>query len=163
MSFIDLETFDHIVVKASVFDDTIRSLQAAGRYGVECIVVWAGLPVADYFYVDTVYCPHQFATAVGARVASEDVGEMYKNMHLSGRTAIAQVHSHPGEAFHSHTDDDFSIVTRCGALSLVVPDFGFGEAADIKHWAAFRLRNSGWEEIMRYELISLEGFKNGNP
>ena len=45
--------------------------------------------------------------------------------HLrSGRLKIvAQVHSHPGEAFHSEVDDEWAIVRHVGALSLVVPGF----------------------------------------
>jgi hypothetical protein len=35
----------------------------------------------------------------------------------------AQVHSHPGEAFHSKADDRWAIVRHEGALSLVVPNF----------------------------------------
>jgi hypothetical protein len=37
-----------------------------------------------------------------------------------------QVHTHPGPAFHSPTDDAFPIVHTPGFLSLVIPDFGLG-------------------------------------
>jgi len=36
---------------------------------------------------------------------------------------VAQIHSHPREAFHSIADDQWAIVRREGALSIVVPDF----------------------------------------
>ena len=156
MAFVDLEMFDQFALKRSVYDQTIRYLRGAGHYGVECIVVWAGAPVDDYFVIDTVYCPRQSASAVGAHVESEHVDEMYEHMYRNGRIAVAQVHSHPGEAFHSETDDDVSIVARLGALSLVVPEFAFDDAADIKHWAGFRLDNSGWKGFSPHELITLE-------
>ncbi|HKS17801.1 MAG TPA: hypothetical protein VJS63_01160 [Bradyrhizobium sp.] len=37
-----------------------------------------------------------------------------------------QVHTHPGEAFHSLTDDTFPIVHTTGFLSLVIPNFALG-------------------------------------
>ena len=36
---------------------------------------------------------------------------------------VAQVHSHPGKAFHSEADDQWAIVRNVGALSLVLPQF----------------------------------------
>jgi hypothetical protein len=156
MAIVDLEMFNHFVLKRSAYDETIRYVRAAGRRSVECVVVWSGLPIADHFVIDTMICPHQFATAIGSRVAAEDVDEMYEQLYRKGRVAVAQTHSHPGEAFHSDTDDHFSLVTRCGTLSLVIPDFGFGETADMKCWAGFRLRSSGWERIVPTQLITLE-------
>jgi len=37
-----------------------------------------------------------------------------------------QVHTHPGAAFHSSTDDEYPIVHTPGFLSLVIPNFGLG-------------------------------------
>ena len=39
---------------------------------------------------------------------------------------MRQVHTHPGAAFHSPTDDAWPIVHLEGFLSLVLPDFGLG-------------------------------------
>jgi hypothetical protein len=38
-------------------------------------------------------------------------------------TLLAQIHSHPGRAYHSDTDDENAVATAVGCLSLVVPDF----------------------------------------
>ncbi len=62
-------------------------------------------------------------------------------------TLLLQVHSHPGEAYHSSTDDRFPIVTINGGLSIVVPDFGFGSFS-IDDWAVYRLAAGGaWKEV----------------
>jgi hypothetical protein len=44
-----------------------------------------------------------------------------------------QVHTHPGAAYHSTTDDAFPLIHSPGFLSLVIPRFaqgpiGFGDA-----------------------------------
>jgi len=38
-----------------------------------------------------------------------------------------QVHTHPAEAFHSATDDEWPVVHMPGFLSLVIPNFAKGE------------------------------------
>jgi len=62
-------------------------------------------------------------------------------------TLIAQIHSHPTDAYHSETDDAIPIITTPGGLSLVVPDFARGPA-DLTTYAIFRLSESGdWKEL----------------
>lgn len=39
---------------------------------------------------------------------------------------VARIHSHPGNAFHSKTDDENPALTHEGAISIVVPYFGLG-------------------------------------
>jgi hypothetical protein len=48
--------------------------------------------------------------------------------HLRARKLglAAQVHSHPGRAFHSEADDAWASVRHEGALSVVVPNFAAG-------------------------------------
>ena len=59
---------------------------------------------------------------------------------------IAQVHTHPTEAYHSETDDAFPIVTTEGALSLVIPNFANGPA-NLTQYACYRLRRGHWVEL----------------
>jgi len=59
---------------------------------------------------------------------------------------IAQVHSHPTEAYHSEADDRFAIVTAEGGLSLVVPNFG-NAPLDPRLWAIYRLTCGEWREL----------------
>ena len=42
------------------------------------------------------------------------------------RSIRAQVHTHPGAAYHSRTDDHYPIVAAPGLLSLVIPRFALG-------------------------------------
>lgn len=46
----------------------------------------------------------------------------------TGMGIRVQVHTHPGEAFHSSIDDGYPIIHTPGFLSLVIPNFGLGPA-----------------------------------
>ena len=79
------------------------------------------------------------------------------HLHRSGLLLLAQVHSHPGEAYHSEADDRYAIVTAEGGYSLVAPDFG--DAFAIPTCAVYRLDCGEWlsltdEEVRR--LIRVE-------
>ena len=58
----------------------------------------------------------------------------------------AQIHSHPTDAYHSDTDNTFPIATLDGSLSIVLPYFG-REGWKSSGVAAFRLGQSGWDEV----------------
>lgn len=63
---------------------------------------------------------------------------------------VAQVHSHPEEAFHSSADDDWAVIRHEGALSLVVPYFAARTTVETfaRDLAAFVLSSRNhWTEI----------------
>jgi hypothetical protein len=64
-----------------------------------------------------------------------------------GERYVARIHSHPGEAFHSATDDRNPALTHQGALSIVVPFFGLGLRRGLDACAVFVLRGTRWVEL----------------
>ena len=78
-----------------------------------------------------------------------------------GERLLAQVHSHPGRAYHSPMDDRYAVVASPGALSLVVPDFAVGPF-DVGSCAIFKLGRSGaWVQVSRREAESLIRVSDG--
>jgi hypothetical protein len=66
-----------------------------------------------------------------------------------------QVHAHPGEAFHSGTDDAFPVVTTEGGLSIVAPSFC--KDALVANAAIFRLVDQEWvPESPESQLLQAE-------
>jgi hypothetical protein len=45
------------------------------------------------------------------------------HLRSTRRRIVAQIHTHPGRAFHSEVDAEWAIVRHVGALSLVLPRF----------------------------------------
>mgnify|MGYP001554367127 CR=1 FL=1 len=60
---------------------------------------------------------------------------------------VAQVHTHPGAAYHSKTDDQYAIATTIGSFSIVVPTFAARNFA-VSECAVYRLDAQGqWLEV----------------
>lgn len=134
-------------------------LRACGHRGVEGVALWAGVLQGQDFIVTETIIPKQQGLRSDKGLAYVVDGEelhrlnvwLYQNKLKLG----AQIHSHPGEAYHSDTDDAYPIVAEQGAFSLVVPDFGFG-APSLMNWAVYRLsRDAGWLELSAAEKSSI--------
>jgi len=60
---------------------------------------------------------------------------------------VSRIHSHPGEAFHSATDDRNPALRFEGALSIVVPYFGLAAREGLDPCAVFVRRQRRWVEL----------------
>lgn len=60
---------------------------------------------------------------------------------------VARIHSHPGLAFHSPTDDTNPAITHEGALSIVVPYFGLGLRHGLDACAVLIRRAGVWVDL----------------
>lgn len=109
-------TFDHVKT-------TLEILAAAGQLRKECVVLWLGKRRDDGVRVEEVYRPQQEAEEDMFHIPPASMGQLYTHMRAKRFMVAAQVHSHPGPAFHSLADDRWAIIRHEGALSLVIPHF----------------------------------------
>lgn len=148
-----------VVLPRPIADDTQRFLRAVGAKGMEGLVLWMGRQAGPQFNVTNLLIPRQRAirTAEGvcAVVDPDELHRINVELFQSGLRMIAQVHSHPGHAYHSDTDDDFAIANTVGCLSLVVPNFAVGDF-DVRTMAIYRLTSEGlWEELAQQTAAEL--------
>lgn len=126
---------------------TLSHLRSCGRRGVEGMVLWAGTVTAGEARVEEAIVPVQDGRiTVHGLIVTVSGDELHRiNVHLykTGLKLIAQVHSHPGHAYHSAVDDEYAIATEVGAFSIVVPDFAEGPF-EIGDYAVYRLREGRW-------------------
>lgn len=147
-------------VRHKVLVETERYLRAVGVLGKECTVFWGGVGKGDVADVRSIYYPSQTSTAVSVDVNPEAVHEMYGMLDLRNEILVSQVHTHPGTAFHSGTDDSFPATFLVGFLSIVVPDFCRLGLDDFSNCAVFIHRGRGqWRcvtpsEVRRRLLVS---------
>ncbi len=146
-----LAHIEAVHVPLQVAEETQRFLRAVGQRGHEGLALWVGRPIDKQFQVEQLLIPRQRAIRTADGVcAVVDTDEMHRiNMELfnSGLRLIAQIHSHPTDAYHSDTDDEHAIANTIGSLSLVVPDFGAGDF-NLATTAVYRLAQSGeWVEV----------------
>lgn len=135
-----------------------------GERGSEGFALWAGTVEGATFAVRETVIPAQRGVRVGdgicVVVEGAELHRINRWLYEQGMTLIAQLHSHPGEAYHSTMDDTFPIATAVDSLSLVVPDFA-RDPFSLEQCAVYRLTSNGsWAELSRDEvraLIVIEG------
>lgn len=130
---------------ANIVALTFQTLQDCGRGECECAVFWTG-PAGDDF-VDGLEHPIHKRSPYGYDVDSNWLTEFWKQLATLKRSVKAQVHTHPGEAFHSATDDRWPIISQVGFLSIVIPDFASGPPTLSKAWMGVLQANGRWQEL----------------
>ncbi len=148
-----------LIVPRSVTDETNHHLAEVGARELEGFVLWAGTANGDTFHVRRAIIPAQEGLrsdyGVCVRVDGDELHRINVELYDNKLSLIAQIHSHPTDAYHSTTDDAYPIATTVGCLSLVVPDFA-SRPFDLRDCAVYRLLPSGeWEELSGAEVESL--------
>jgi proteasome lid subunit RPN8/RPN11 len=142
--------------KAAV-EQTLVHLRDAGTRLQECVVLWLGKREGETIQIMRCYRPLQRAKTDQFHIPPEGMTALQAVMRSERLMVAAQVHSHPGLAFHSEADDAWAIVRHEGALSLVVPRF----AADtipgnfMQQTKTYRFsEHATWDEIASAELMN---------
>jgi hypothetical protein len=153
-----LDSVSKFEIDPTVVATTLQVLQLFGSHGCEGLVLWIGEVSEGYARITRAFVPDQKPVkseeGVGYFVDSEALFQLNLRLSETGLRLIAQVHSHPSEAYHSGADDRYAIVTADGGLSLVVPDFGKAPQ-DPTLWAVYRLSKGSWRELAHTEARSL--------
>jgi len=145
-----------LVIPAFVLEEARARLEDAGADGVEA----TGMIVAgpDRVARHAVF-PDQLAN--GAEQGDDDQGTTSHHwVEVTDRgkaelavalgpdeTYAARIHSHPGPAFHSATDDDNPGLRYEGALSIVVPFYGLGLRTGLEACGVFVRRGRRWQAL----------------
>jgi hypothetical protein len=114
-----------LALAPEILASTFEVLRSCGKDRAECVAYWVG-PLLGQPEVDEVVHPLHTSSPTGYEVDGAWVTEFFLDLHRDGRTTRAQVHTHPGRAGHSSTDDTFALVSTPGFLSLVIPRFAAG-------------------------------------
>lgn len=154
---------------SDVLEEARAFFESCGAHGCEGTALIAGTvaPLADdtptALTGDTLIIPNQSPTPVPrASVTVTTAGDLQVATALApGQRYLARIHSHPGLAFHSRTDDSNPALTHEGAYSIVVPFFGLGLRAGLAACAIFVRINSRWVELpigdpVRSHLVSAD-------
>ncbi|MBA3242579.1 MAG: Mov34/MPN/PAD-1 family protein [Acidobacteria bacterium] len=151
-------------VPAEFAREAQEHLASVGRQGHEGFALWVGVLEGEIFHVRRTVIPAQrglrFEQGVCVRVDGDELHRINVYLYQEGLRLMAQIHSHPTEAYHSETDDTYPIATTLGSLSLVVPDFA-RDPFSLARCAVYRLLPPAeWVELPGKEaeqLIILEG------
>lgn len=130
-----------------VLDEVRLHLEEAGAVGAEA----TGFVVAgpDRVARHAIFPDQRAGRSPDCWVEVTDRGRTELALALGDdETYAARVHSHPGAAYHSATDDRNPALRYEGALSIVVPYFGLGLRANtLRRCAVFVRRARRWVEL----------------
>ena len=107
----------------AVIEKTLSVLRAGGARNCEALVLWLARRTPGAVDVVEAYEPPYEASVDYFRIPPSGMHSIMSRLRRDRLHICAQVHSHPGKAFHSMADDRRAIVRHQGALSLVVPHF----------------------------------------
>jgi hypothetical protein len=136
---------DALRLAREVVRETFRVLRECGRGECECAVYLTGPAFDDL--VDGVEHPVHKRSAFGYQIDDGWLTEFWKRLGTSMRSIKAQVHTHPEEAFHSATDDQWPIVSQSGFISIVIPNFASGEPSLDNAWVGRLQPNGKWRQV----------------
>lgn len=148
-----------VIVPRPLAVEAHAHLQRVGGQGLEGFVLWAGVRDGTTFRVSATHIPvqagHRLAHGVCVTVDGEELHRLNVWLFEQRLTLAAQLHSHPGAAYHSDTDDAYPIATTLGALSIVVPNFAAGPFS-LARCAVYRLQpDQGWVRLRPGEVERL--------
>lgn len=154
-----LNEIRRIEVRRAIVLQTLDVLQEQGEQGYEAIALWLARVAGDDAVVERVWVPRQTATrtkhGLHLRVGGDELDRLNHELHRNGETLVAQLHTHPGLAYHSELDEGKPIVTEDGAFSIVVPFFGFVSLADLSACAVYRIEVGEFARVAPSEAARL--------
>ena len=155
--FLDVEQVD---IPLSAALQTHEFLRKAGTLGCEGFAVWVGRRTRPHTFsvIQTVIPdqrPIRTESGIMVVIGPKELHALNVWLYENELSLIAQIHSHPTEAYHSDTDDHLAIATVIGSFSFVVPDFAVAPFA-LNLWAPYRLSREGkWTELTSAEVQQL--------
>ena len=115
-----------ISISSLLVGQTYEQLRSCGQGRRECQAFWiAGTQTPNQIL--RLAHPAHASTAASVDVDMAWLTRFFFELADRNECIRAQVHSHPGAAFHSGTDDRWPVIRQHGFLSLVLPDFAAGK------------------------------------
>jgi len=134
-------------VPRRVLDDTFTHFRSCGRGRRECQVLWVS-PWDAPETITTVVHPEHEAHGGGFVLDNHWLNDFWLDLARESSGIRVQVHTHPGDAFHSPIDDAYPIIHTAGFLSLVIPNFGLGPEGLDRAYLTEIQENGGWQQAV---------------
>jgi hypothetical protein len=135
-----------------IVEATIDLLRDAARDAGEGIVLWAGrpdgsglIPITHVIQPDAVAAHNWLRLDPAARL------EVVQYLRAQDVVAVADVHSHPFEAFLSPIDRAAPYSSKSGHIAIVVPDLARGDG--VAGWRLFEFDGTTWVECSWGDIV----------
>ena len=143
---------EKITIPSKVLEKTFEFLQHNGSEGNESHAIFVGTKSENTFTISNVWFPEQLVSPASYEVSEEEEFRINVELNNQKLTTIAQIHTHPGIAFHSEIDNKWPSIALPGSLSIVIPDFGFVDKENLELWEVFQYDGKGWRHMSKKEV-----------
>jgi hypothetical protein len=116
-----------VEIAGGLLREALATMRECGAGRCEC-VCWLLSSLKDPDRIVEVVHPQHTASAGHYDIDEAWLHATWVSLAEDGRQVRAQMHTHPGAAYHSGRDDEFAAVQTPGFLSIVVP--GFAQRSD---------------------------------
>jgi hypothetical protein len=141
----DKRTLPRVCLSSELFAELFATLRTCGDGRRECQVLLLSSWKAPDAIVRTIHPVHR-AHGGGFEVDHAWLTQFWNELDSRGEGVRVQVHTHPGEAFHSPTDDAWPMIHTPGFLSLVIPRFATGAISLRGSYLTEIRHGGGWVE-----------------
>jgi hypothetical protein len=146
---------DSYKLPREILGSTFEKFRECGAGLHECQVLWIG-PWKDPLAISEAVHPRHRSHSAGFDVEGAWLNTFWIELAAKKAGVRVQVHTHPGRAFHSATDDRFPIIHLPGFLSLVLPNFGIGPVSFDGSYLAELTDTGDWKNVpvtSRFEIV----------
>lgn len=133
-------------IQRATFEDTFARLRSCGSGRRECQALWVSSWSEPDLVLRVVH-PEHSASAVGFQQDDRWLTAFWNELAERNEGVRVQVHTHPGAAYHSATDDRFPMLSTPGFLSLVIPRFALGPVGFDQAFLARIDEQGAWREV----------------
>lgn len=147
--------FTPYVLPHTLLQRTFSRFRECGRGLRECQVLWLSSHSAPHVICEVVHPDHE-ANMAGFALKDAWLNAFWFRLAKDGLSVRIQVHTHPGEAFHSFTDDEYPLVHTAGFLSLVIPDFALGQIGFERAYLTEIQPDGSWREVAISERLLVQ-------
>lgn len=149
-----------LVIQCSAVEETLFRLRKGGERGEERMLVWLGRNGAGgKRQVREIFEPDQICRKDQFYLPPESMSSLMAVLRSTRSRILAQIHTHPGAAFHSEADDAWAIIRHVGALSLVLPRFAAGTTVSsfLTDVMAYEFSSSGEWQHVNSSCVEIDG------
>jgi len=147
------------LIPFEVLSTTQSYLRKLGLKYLEGIAYWTGVFKESEAIVRGVIFPADYAdVSIGnyafSSVNLETAFKVGNEIHKRKEYLFLQLHTHPFEAFHSYTDNNYPISHRVGFISIVIPHFARFPMEDKSMWKVYEYKGKGkWRSLGKREVM----------
>lgn len=143
-------------VERSLVRESALMLREMSDDRTEAVLLWVGVRNDAHARVKRIVVPEFTSTWRHFEVSLDVRIALAGTLAAEGEMVLAQLHTHPGPAFHSRADDRFALPRHTGAISIVVPDFAADWHGDLEDVSVNVHRGAGvWRELADWEVSSV--------